>query len=179
MHEKRQKIEFLDLKTFFLAEFSSTDNRCAQKSLVERGSLILTLEKHLPIGWWTVVCHALDQEVGWRSKIFTHIKININIQYIQYTFCFIFRIILYNIQEWWNRWRRLQFETQPVRRKAEDRRRCFPYLRALWPPSSCVGIRNMKLRWFLCCRIHIMIMIVSMIWSVLVINISWPQTSRL
>ena len=39
-------------------------------------------KKHLPIGWWTVVCHDLDQEVGWQSKIYTHIKMNINIQCI-------------------------------------------------------------------------------------------------
>ena len=47
MHEKRQKIEFLDLKTCFLADFSLaelggtptplTDNQCAKKSLAERG----------------------------------------------------------------------------------------------------------------------------------------------
>ena len=48
MHEKKEKIEFLDLKkTCFLAEFSLaelggtppplTDNHCAQKSLAERG----------------------------------------------------------------------------------------------------------------------------------------------
>ena len=47
MHEKRQKIEFLDLKNLLLAEFfladlggtppPLTDNHCAQKSLAERG----------------------------------------------------------------------------------------------------------------------------------------------
>ena len=46
MHEKRQKIEFLDLKNLlfskiFLSEIGGypplTDNHCAQKSLAERG----------------------------------------------------------------------------------------------------------------------------------------------
>ena len=48
MHEKRQKLEFLDLKNLlffgiFLSEIRGypppplTDNRCAQKSLAERG----------------------------------------------------------------------------------------------------------------------------------------------
>ena len=47
MHEKRQKIEFLDLKTCFLAEFSLAElggtppplmeNNPAQKPLAERG----------------------------------------------------------------------------------------------------------------------------------------------
>ena len=36
MH-KNAKIEFLDLKTCFLAELGGTDNHCAQKSLGERG----------------------------------------------------------------------------------------------------------------------------------------------
>ena len=135
-------------------------------------------KKHLPTGWWTVVCHALGQEVGWRSKIFTLIEMYIDIHCIQFTFCFLFCNFLHNKQECWNRWGgRLQFETQPVRRKAVDRRPCFPYLQALWPPSSCVRIENMELCWFLRCRNHYMIMIISMIWEVLDITIFLPQTS--
>ena len=42
MHEKRQKIEFLDLKNLLFSGIGGyppplTDNNCAQKSLAERG----------------------------------------------------------------------------------------------------------------------------------------------
>ena len=42
MHEKRQKIEFLDLKKRFFSRIGGTpppltDNHCAQKRLAERG----------------------------------------------------------------------------------------------------------------------------------------------
>ena len=38
MH-KNAKIEFLDLKTCFLAELGGTDNHCAQRSVAERGEV--------------------------------------------------------------------------------------------------------------------------------------------